>query len=940
MIVCTCRFYFEYIPEWSVIIGASNWSSEVAVLGSEDNGTTWTQWQLVDSGRAQLPLHKIKKVEPYPLGLAVQKSTVERLPWGADSFLPNAVPILHTLGTSGQLYSFHIVHLAPNCPAICSPPTESLPVQPVKPTTLESPPVVASPPVQHVSPPQQIIPTYKVSASPDVPSVPLNQAITITPAARPAVMPEISFNLGQNATSTPRAKMPEVNFDKPKVVADLFGKAAEKSKVAAATSMPPPAEALLKPKVTLLEKVEIPVVAAAEPKVEPPKEVVKEKPHYDDSLCLKAFQEEQMHFQKELQCKLEPCNYECGTEAERVRLVELSTAIEQFLNELRETTSSLTSDIACLKFLLLQSFAWLEETKSKNASNTSNVINGSREDSTLAELQRLFYYTQSQLMQASRALDLDWAERKDKDKCKITIPSLEYVYQGMMKHSQIIEKEKGIIASLLKKWRALSRGNTVSSLNKSLNSLSIASTGNMTTVVRNNVIETRCKAIASKALNFTERKQSKLRSCLLEKPIKIIKPASPSKVQDRLEATLSSLASMKPELPATASTKQTQQQSKPKPLGAPQKVEDKPSVQSPLLSLNSIVDKIGSSLKSPHALPLSLAFGTKVSQPQAISTPPMQSNVISTSMGQVAPKPVQQSSFVGNSAAKGQEPAKQQQQSVLKENLADKITSNGSVLSKQLEATTAGFNAKANLSTPLNLLSKMTLPVTPQVSVLSQKNSNSKPEGDGQQNIFSFTMPAAPKGAGEAVPTMLTSQAPSAQLSFPLKTPNAASFSFASKTPQTGELDLSTRSFEAPALSTNITPDKATSVINIPSALPMLNFASKTTTAATAPSTFLTQSSQLNTYGLGKLDSVTITALPPLSQASNVTAVASKPAAVPATTTIAPTAAATSVATAVTTASSSLSFGSLTLLNVPSTVPTTTRYVFFFYYDFFFLLLK
>lgn len=116
------RYYFEHVPEWGLIIAGSSTSSEIAVLGTTDGGANWNQWQLVDSGRAQLPL--MRTTEIYPLGLAVDKSPMNRLPWGTESILPHPVPILHILGTSGKLCSFHMVNLAPNCPAINFPPTE------------------------------------------------------------------------------------------------------------------------------------------------------------------------------------------------------------------------------------------------------------------------------------------------------------------------------------------------------------------------------------------------------------------------------------------------------------------------------------------------------------------------------------------------------------------------------------------------------------------------------------------------------------------------------------------------------------------------------------------------------------------------------------------------------------------------------------------------
>ena len=120
--VPTTRYYFDHIPEWGIIIAASSTSSEVAVLGSVNNGTSWEQWQLVDSGRAELPL--VRTDESFPVGLAIDRSSDKKIPWGPENTLPNPVPLLHILGTSGQLCSFHVVNLKPDCPVICTPPSE------------------------------------------------------------------------------------------------------------------------------------------------------------------------------------------------------------------------------------------------------------------------------------------------------------------------------------------------------------------------------------------------------------------------------------------------------------------------------------------------------------------------------------------------------------------------------------------------------------------------------------------------------------------------------------------------------------------------------------------------------------------------------------------------------------------------------------------------
>lgn len=530
------RYYLDHVAEWGLIIAASSSSTEVAVLGSPDNGSTWEQWQLVDSGRAQLPL--IRTTESYPVGMAIDRSSDMKLALGPETTLPHPVPVLHIFGTSGQLISFHMVNLGPNCPPLCAPPTE----------------IVSA--VQVPVPRQSLLPS------------------------------EISFNLNSAATSTPRPKQAEVPIERPKISppVNLFNEPAK-------PPVPAPVQQVeLKIPKPRAEKVE-PAPEKVEQRLSPVKEVNQpEKEAVDEGLCLRAYFEEQMLFEKELKAKLEPQTWICGTEEEQKKLVTQSATIDEFLRELRETTNSLSSDMAYLKALLLQSFAWLEETKSKNSANSTDNPRDRGDRNKIKELQRLFFYTQSQLMQATKALDMEWTEYESREKSMIKIPSLEFIYQSLKKHSEIIAKEKSVLEGHLKKWKALTRGK-VSGLNRSMAKMNLSSSlASGSNNSDGGAIALRCKAIADNTRCFSVDKQFRLRDLLIETKPRIIKAINPSPVQDRLEATLSSLAS--------ACAAQNTPKTKPDRISTERAISAEQSIpkstqQSPLASLNSIVAKFG-----------------------------------------------------------------------------------------------------------------------------------------------------------------------------------------------------------------------------------------------------------------------------------------------------------------------------------------------------------
>lgn len=549
------HYYFDHVPEWGLIIAASSNSTEVAVLGSVDKGVTWDQWQLVDSGRAELPL--ICTTESYPVGLAIDKSPIKKLPWGADSTLPHPVPILHILATSGQLCSFHMVNLTPNCPPINSPPTE----------------IIATP-----------------------------------PQARSNADLETYLIMTGVATSTPRVKQPENVSERSKPVTggSIFEKFTQGNNfITQSLTEKPKQEQKLEHvntglKVEPIREIQPQEIVKPDIKLMPVKETimqepVEQKPSPDDDVKdIRAYIEEHNLFEKELRNRLEPQTWECGTEEECRKLVDTSIIIDQFLRELKETTNSLSSDIAYLKALLLQSFAWVEETKSKNAATNDITTRNCGDSNKISDLQKLYYYTQTQLTQAAKILDFEWSNQKSQEISRMKIPHLEFVYQNLILHNKIIHEEKSKIEHIKKRWKLITRNNSIFGLNRSLSNLSITSSKSSATLTRNTgIIEARCKTIASKTLSFTQGKQVKLREYLSTSTPRIIKPVNPSPIQHRLEATLSSLAS--PNM-TTVNIKNKVEPSisKQTSITKQQNVE-KTDQQSPLASLNSIVARIGTS---------------------------------------------------------------------------------------------------------------------------------------------------------------------------------------------------------------------------------------------------------------------------------------------------------------------------------------------------------
>lgn len=642
-------YHLEYVPEWGIIIAASSNSSEVAVLGTYDNGTTWNLWQLMDACTVQLPLDRKTKNENYPVGIAIDKSSVQKLPWGTDSTLPNPVPILRILVTSGQLCCYHMVNLKENAPALCSPPAEIIPAP-----QLRRPIAAPSDVSFHIQAGATSTPRAKQTVPENVPA-PIEKSKSSTnmfgsssgtsgfsflaPANKTAsdiVPPQTEiktsglfshgneksgfFQQETKINKPQQSPQMELQFKQPPAVNLPQQSTIQQTSISSGFSSKPELKTT-----GVLPQVQRETKLAKEPAKETsqyPEEVkTKETPEYDESLCLQAYLQEQIKFEKELKNQLELPAWECGTEEERLLIVKKTEEINEFFKELRETTDSLASDVSYLKALLLQSFAWLEESKSKNSSNFSISGKSLNDNNKLAELQRLYYYTQSQLMQASKALDLQWAEQNKREISRMKIPSLEQIYHSLMRYNQIIIQEKKNIDDLSKKWRNIARGpsNVTTSLDRSMASLNISHNGSFST--NDAAIDLRCQHIAKNTKNFSKDKQMKLRDLLSESAPRIIRAARPTAVQDRLEATLLSLASSKTLQASnkTKTSKVTEQQkldTTKSPVGV-----TKTKLHNPLSSLDNLVSgmpNITNSFPSLSKSPGSIApFSTFSSKPPA-----------------------------------------------------------------------------------------------------------------------------------------------------------------------------------------------------------------------------------------------------------------------------------------------------------------------------------
>ena len=120
------RYFALNIPSWNTILTCSTNSLEVGLLGQSAGSAEhpgWTQWNLEDSWRAELPLNASSE-DTFPAGMVISTSSQIPLPWDDNQTL-NPMPILFVLSTDGVLCPFHIINLSPSA-ALLTHNTEEL----------------------------------------------------------------------------------------------------------------------------------------------------------------------------------------------------------------------------------------------------------------------------------------------------------------------------------------------------------------------------------------------------------------------------------------------------------------------------------------------------------------------------------------------------------------------------------------------------------------------------------------------------------------------------------------------------------------------------------------------------------------------------------------------------------------------------------------------
>ncbi|KAL3283257.1 hypothetical protein HHI36_006405 [Cryptolaemus montrouzieri] len=171
------QFYMIFEQHWNTVLLASSNSMEVGVLACTND--LWNQWSLPDSARAELPLDENRE-ETYPIGIAIDTSSIKSVPWGESSLPP--APSLLILSHKGILCCFKIINLKEGALSINSPPEKIADLSGLGAFTTGNascPQTAAEIPKLTLQPSQQLLPQQQQSTS--QPSQPTQVQISTKP---------------------------------------------------------------------------------------------------------------------------------------------------------------------------------------------------------------------------------------------------------------------------------------------------------------------------------------------------------------------------------------------------------------------------------------------------------------------------------------------------------------------------------------------------------------------------------------------------------------------------------------------------------------------------------------------------------------------------------------------------------------------------------------
>ncbi|XP_038211836.1 nuclear pore complex protein Nup214-like isoform X2 [Zerene cesonia] len=439
-------YYLHGIAQWNIIISSSSNSMEIATLGSKDC-VSWMQWCQNDEARPELPL-TAKKEENYPVGLCIDTSDVQRLPWGENEVLP-PMPFLLIVSQTGLLTIFNIINLDKGAAVLCTPP-QTLKLVPTAAMTSEIPDdAPQQQPEPQAQPSSQPAPVIQQPQAVMQPSPPAQQPLTtiqqLTKSAQqtlptveqpstdnaPFSLSQVQSAIGATATFNVQTQA------KPAAVTVSTTPVAPKSTPVQIT---PSQTATVEANAALKSEQE----KANKAKVEQELKNMLVKEVNDFQMELYKFMTMTKESQNKIQQEID--SVKPNSELHTLNAEQLKK--ECSVEELRESVIQLKLELvrACAVIAEAKTHAEVEDFHEWTQADPLTI-------KRLSSIKKLAYYVQNQLDQAQKALDFKWNEVSTKNQYgkpgqRMIRPILDDVYQPLVKQQEILSRQQAVLKTL------------------------------------------------------------------------------------------------------------------------------------------------------------------------------------------------------------------------------------------------------------------------------------------------------------------------------------------------------------------------------------------------------------------------------------------------------------------------------------------------------------
>ncbi|XP_077299621.1 nuclear pore complex protein Nup214 [Arctopsyche grandis] len=457
----TNQYFLLHLPLWGVILSSSANSMEVGVLGTLDQNN-WQQWIQVDEARAELPL--MDKQESYPIGISLDNSALIQLPWGDGQILPH-MPMLHILTHTGILVSFFAINLTQNAQPLCITP-EAINIQ----QHLFALDNTQSAPLQNNTPPAQI-PSNVQDFSFNIAQNTITSTPTIPKSSNITANKPISTNLFANVVEEPKPKEnpPEPSYKTPQIqsITNMFSKFDSLNNGATSSDFKNTMQSQQKAQEIQTQNVVKQTSENANKTLQNKsteltyESIIKSVPN---EVIKSMLLSEVNSFQHELFELLQRCrgvNIEVGDGDEMNKIATILSS-NKISSQINWSDDDMKKQMTILKHDLINTCAFLAEARMQPA--TMELEQLAQLDPVSANkmtcIKLTSYYIESQLQQVNSVLDEQWENFQNTCRQKtlaldginntdyMKMPTLEKIYQPLLKQSEILVKQQNIIASL------------------------------------------------------------------------------------------------------------------------------------------------------------------------------------------------------------------------------------------------------------------------------------------------------------------------------------------------------------------------------------------------------------------------------------------------------------------------------------------------------------